>query len=45
LAGASSLLGGLLGQKGQAAGGQQQPQKQNPVDEIMGLFSKKKKQP
>ncbi|HXJ94455.1 MAG TPA: AsmA family protein [Terriglobia bacterium] len=48
LGGASSLLGGLLGQKGQTAAGQQQQQqqqKQNPVDEIMGLFSKKKKQP
>jgi hypothetical protein len=45
LAGTSSLLGGLLGQKGQAAGVQQQQQKQSPVDEIMGLFSKKKKQP
>jgi hypothetical protein len=42
----SSLLGALLGQKGQtAAGQQQQQQKQNAVDEIMGIFSKKKKQP
>jgi AsmA protein len=42
----SSLLGGLPGQKGQTtAGQQQQQQKQNPVDEIMGLLSKKKKQP
>jgi hypothetical protein len=45
LGGASSLLGGILGQKGQPAKGQQQQQQQNPMDEIMGLFSKKKKQP
>ena len=45
LGGASSLLGAVLGQKGQPAKGQQQQQQQNPVDEIMGMFSKKKKQP
>jgi AsmA protein len=46
LGGASSLLGGILGQKGQPAHGQQQQQEQqNPVDEIMGILSKKKKQP
>jgi AsmA protein len=33
-----SLLGGLTGQKGQPAAGQQQ----NPVNQIMGLFGKKK---
>ena len=44
LGGASSILGGVLGQKGQTAKGQQQ-QQQNPVDEIMDIFSKKKKQP
>jgi hypothetical protein len=39
-------LGGILGQKGQPAKGQQpQQQQENPVDEIMGIFSKKKKQP
>jgi hypothetical protein len=46
LGAASSLLGGILGQQGQPAKGQQQQQQQqNPVDEIMGIFSKKKKQP
>jgi len=37
LGSASSILGGLTGQKGQAAG-----QQQNPVNQIMGLFGKKK---
>jgi AsmA protein len=37
LGGASSILGGLTGQKGQPAG-----QQQNPVNQIMGLFGKKK---
>jgi len=45
LAGASSLLGGLLGQKQTVRQQPQQQQKENPVDEIMGLLSKKKKQP
>jgi hypothetical protein len=45
LGGASSLLGAVLGQKGQPAKGQQQQQQQNPMDQIMDLFSKKKKQP
>jgi AsmA protein len=41
LGGGSSILGGLLGQKGQPANGkQQQP---NPVNQIMGLFGNKKK--
>jgi hypothetical protein len=41
LGGASSILGGLMGQKGQPAKGQaQQP---NPVNQIMGLFGNKKK--
>jgi AsmA-like C-terminal region len=43
LGGTSSLLGGILGQKGQTGSAQQQ--QQNPVDQIMGLFTKKKKQP
>ena len=42
---APSILGGILGQKGQPAKGLQQQQQQNPVDEIMDIFSKKKKQP
>jgi hypothetical protein len=42
---APSILGGFLGQKGQAAKRQQQQQQENPVDEIMDIFSKKKKQP
>jgi len=41
LGGASSILGGFMGQKGQPAKGQ--PQQQNPVNEIMGLFGGKKK--
>jgi AsmA protein len=46
LGAASSLLGGVLGQKGQPAKGQQQQQQQgNPVDEMMDIFNKKKKQP
>jgi AsmA-like protein len=40
LGGASSMLGGILGQKGQPASGQQQA---NPADQIMGLFGSKKK--
>jgi hypothetical protein len=40
LGAASSILGGLTGQKGQPAAGQQQ----NPVNQIMGLFGSKKKQ-
>jgi hypothetical protein len=41
LGAASSILGGLSGQKGQQpAAGQQQ----NPVNQIMGLFGNKKKQ-
>jgi len=40
LGAASSILGGLSGQKGQPASGQQQ----NPVNQIMGLFGSKKKQ-
>jgi len=40
LGSASSILGGLTGQKGQPAAGQQQ----NPVNQIMGLFGTKKKQ-
>ena len=38
LSGASSILGGLTGQKGQPANGQA-----NPVNQIMGLFGTKKK--
>ena len=40
LGGASSILGGLTGQKAQPTAGQQQ----NPVNQIMGLFGNKKKQ-
>ncbi|HXM59794.1 MAG TPA: AsmA family protein [Terriglobales bacterium] len=40
LGAASSILGGLTGQKGQPAAGQQQ----NPASQIMGLFGNKKKQ-
>jgi len=40
LSGASSILGGLMGQKGQPAKGQPQ---QSPVNQIMGLFGTKKK--
>jgi uncharacterized protein involved in outer membrane biogenesis len=44
----SGILGGLLGKKG-AKGTQQQPQQnqqpQNAVDQIMGIFGKKKQQP
>jgi AsmA protein len=40
LGGASSILGGLTGQKGQPAAGQQQ---QNPVNQVLGLFGTKKK--
>jgi AsmA protein len=40
MGGASSILGGLTGQKAQPAAGQQQ----NPVNQIMGLFGNKKKQ-
>jgi hypothetical protein len=42
--GASSLIQGLLGQKKQPANmqGQQQQQQQSPVDQIIGLFGKKK---
>lgn len=46
LGGASSLLQGLMGQKKQPADAQGQPQQQqqqNPVDQIIGLFGKKKK--
>jgi AsmA protein len=42
LGGASSILGGILGQKGQPPAGQQQ--QQNPVNQLMGLFGNKKKQ-
>ncbi len=45
LGSASSILGGILGQKGQTAKGQQQQQQQNPVDQILDIFSKKKKPP
>jgi AsmA protein len=41
LGAASSILGGLTGQKGQPAKGQQQA---NPVNQILGLFGNKKKQ-
>jgi len=41
LGGASSILGGLTGKKGQPAAGQQQ---QNPVNQVLGLFGTKKKQ-
>jgi AsmA protein len=41
LGGASSLLGGILGNKGQAAGAGQQPPA-NPVNQIINLFGKKK---
>jgi len=43
--GASSLIQGLLGQKKQSNGQdlqQQQQQQQSPVDQIIGLFGKKK---
>jgi len=40
LGAASSLLGGVTGQKGQQPAGQQQ----NPVNQVMGLFGTKKKQ-
>jgi uncharacterized protein involved in outer membrane biogenesis len=40
LGGASSILGGVLGQKAPPASGQQPA---NPVDQIMGLFGSKKK--
>jgi hypothetical protein len=42
---ASSLIQGLLGQKKQSTGQdlQQQQQQQSPVDQIIGLFGKKKK--
>jgi hypothetical protein len=42
LGGASSILGGFLGQKAQPAKGQQQ--QQNPADQLMNLFGRKKKQ-
>jgi hypothetical protein len=45
LGAASSMLGGILGQRGQPAKGQQQQQQQNPVDQILDIFSKKNKQP
>jgi len=41
LGGASSILGGLTGKKGQPAAGQQQ---RNPVNQVLGLFGTKKKQ-
>jgi AsmA protein len=41
---ASSILGGILGQKGQPAKGQQQQQQQNPAEQILGIFGPKKKQ-
>jgi AsmA protein len=44
LGAASSILGGILGQKPQPAKGQQQPQQQNPLNQILGLFGPKKKQ-
>jgi len=38
----SSILGGLMGQKGQpGTSGQQQ---QNPANQVLGLFGQKKKQ-
>jgi AsmA protein len=40
LGGASSILGGLTGKKGQPPAGQQQP---NPVNQVLGLFGTKKK--
>jgi AsmA protein len=40
LGGASSMLGGLTGKKGQPAAGQPQP---NPVNQVLGLFGTKKK--
>jgi hypothetical protein len=42
LGGASSILGGFLGQKAQPAKGQQQ--QQTPADQLMNLFGRKKKQ-
>ena len=42
LGAAPSILGGVLGQKGQPAKGQQQ--QQNSVNQILGLFGTKKKQ-
>jgi uncharacterized protein involved in outer membrane biogenesis len=44
LGGASSILGGFMGQKAQQPAKGQQQQQQNPVDQIMGLFGQKKKQ-
>ena len=38
----SSILGGILGQNGKTGKGQQQ---QNPVNQILDIFSKKKNQP
>ena len=45
LGAASSILGGILGQKGQPAKGQQQQRQQNPVDQVLSIFGKEKKQP
>jgi AsmA protein len=42
LGAAPSILEGILGQKGQPAKGQQQQQQQNPVDQILDIFGKKK---
>jgi hypothetical protein len=46
LGGAAGVLGNFLGQKNAAQSqqpqGQQQQQQQNPVDQIMGIFGKKK---
>jgi AsmA protein len=45
LGGASGILGNLLGQKNAAQGQQTNPQQQaNPVDQILDIFGKKKKQ-
>jgi AsmA protein len=43
LGGGASILGGLMGQKGQQPAGQQQQQQQDPVNQLMGIFGKKKK--
>ena len=42
LGGGAGILGGLMGQKGQQPAGQQQ-QQQDPVNQLMGVFGKKKK--
>jgi len=45
LGAASSILEEILGQQGQSAKGQRQPQQENPANQILDIFSKKKKQP